>query len=289
MFNRITHRQLSHAIILIKIILVIVIGIKLVKEHEEGIAVQFDSRFFLFFLAGFIAEIIDGSMGMAYGVICSSMLIFFGVPPALTSASVHTAEVFTTGVSGLSHLHFRNVDFPLFWRLVIPGVVGSVLGAVLISKFLEGDDIKPFISVYLFILGLRLIYIQYYRFASAELVMKGFGVLGFFGGALDAIGGGGWGPVVSSSVLNKGGYAPHVIGTVNTAEFFITFSSTGVFLMLVGVHNWDIILGLILGGVLAAPLGAYFVKIVPHRVLIFIVAAILMIISSLTLYYHFAK
>lgn len=119
--------------------------------------------------------------------------------------------------------------------------------------------------------------------------MKGFGLLGFFGGALDAIGGGGWGPVVSSAVLNKGGHAPHVIGTVNTAEFFVTFSSTGIFLMLVGVNNWDIILGLILGGVWAAPLGAYLVNRISHRVLVIVVGLILMLISSLTIYHYFGK
>lgn len=291
MLKNITNKHISRSIIFIKVIVIIVLGYQIWKKFETDpdFHMSLDNEFFLFVLVGFVAEVIDGSIGMAYGATCSGILIFFGVPPALASAGVHTAEVFTTGVSGLSHLHFKNVDKRLFFKLVITGVIGSVIGAYLLSSVLPGEKIKPFIAAYLFFVGLRLLYFEIRRRKKEQKSLKYLPALGLVGGTFDAIGGGGWGPVVTSTILNSGNNARHTIGTVNTAEFFVTFASTSVFLFLVGIDSWKIILGLIVGGVIAAPLGAYVVKTFNHRLLMFIVGGVLVLISSLTLYSHFFR
>jgi len=243
----------------------------------------FDKEFLLFCLAGFIAQLIDGTLGMAYGVSCSTILLQLGISPAVASASVHTAEVFTTGVSGLSHLYFKNVDKNLFLRLAIPGIIGAMIGAFLLSKVLDGSMIKPFIAGYLLILGI-IILIKSIREPLFKDEIKQVAPLGFFGGLLDAIGGGGWGPVVTSNLIHRGKTPQMTIGTVNTAEFFVAFFSTGVFLFFLGLDGWKIILGLIFGGVLAAPLGPYLIKFIKPRTLMFVVGLFIIITSFYTIY-----
>lgn len=242
----------------------------------------FDEAFWWFVLAGFVAQMIDGALGMAYGVSCTSILLQLGVPPALASASVHTAEVFTTGVSGLSHLYLKNVDKRMFIRLVVPGVIGAVLGAFLLSKVLDGDVIKPFIAAYLLVIGVLLL-VKCFREPLFREEIKHVSPLGFVGGLLDALGGGGWGPVVTSNIIRLGKTPRMTIGTVNTAEFFIAFASTGVFLFFLGMEGWKTLLGLIIGGVIAAPLGAFLVKFMRPRVLMFLVGIVIITTSLVTI------
>lgn len=242
-----------------------------------------DTEFLLFGLAGFVAQLIDGTLGMAYGVSCTTMLLHFGVPPAVASASVHTAEVFTTGVSGLSHIYMKNVDKQLFLRLAIPGVIGAVLGAFLLSKVLNGDVIKPFIAGYLMILGI-LILIKAVREPLFKEEIKNVIPLGFFGGLVDAIGGGGWGPIVTSNIIQRGKTPQMTIGTVNTAEFFVAFFSTGVFLFFLGMEGWKAVIALVIGGVIAAPVGPFLIKYIRPRILMFLVGAGIIITSLYTLY-----
>ena len=248
----------------------------------------FDNEFLLFCLAGFIAQIIDGTLGMAYGVSCTTFLLHLGVPPAVASASVHTAEVFTTGVSGLSHLYLGNVDKKLFIRLAIPGIIGAVIGAFLLSKILDGNVIKPFIAGYLLILGI-LILIKSIREPLFKDDIKNLAPLGFIGGLLDSIGGGGWGPIVTSNIIHRGKTPQITIGTVNTAEFFVAFFSTGVFLFFLGLEGWKTILGLILGGVLAAPIGAMLIKFIKPKTLMFVVGVVVIISSLFTIISAYAK
>jgi uncharacterized membrane protein YfcA len=247
-------------------------------QSEQQRTFVFDTTFFLFVLAGFLAQIIDGTLGMAYGVSCTTFLLHLGVPPVLASASVHTAEVFTTGVSGLSHLYLKNVDKKLFIRLAIPGIIGAMIGAFLLSRVLNGNAIKPFVAGYLLILGV-LILIKSIREPLFKEEIKNVSPLGFIGGMLDAMGGGGWGPIVTSNIIHRGKTPQLTIGTVNTAEFFVAFFSTGVFLFFVGMQGWKTILGLILGGILAAPIGAYLVRFIKPRVLMFLVGLIIIITS----------
>lgn len=246
----------------------------------------FDNSFFWFVLVGFIAQLIDGTLGMAYGATCTSMLLSVGVPPAIASASVHTAEVFTTGISGLSHLLLKNVDKKLFLKLAIPGMVGAGLGAFFLSRVIDGNIIKPFIACYLMFLGVIII-IKAFREPLFKDEIKQVTPLGFFGGLLDSIGGGGWGPLVASNLIRKGKTPQLTIGTVNTAEFFVAFVSTGVFLLILGMDAWKPILGLIVGGIPAAPIGAVVVKYVKPRLLMFLVGICIVLSATYMIFLAF--
>jgi len=205
------------------------------------------------------------------------VLLSMGVPPAAVSASVHTAEVFTTGASGASHLAMRNVDKRLFLRLALPGMVGGAIGAYVLTQ-LPGDVIRPFIYAYLLILSIVIL-----LRAAGRLMPKGevrrVPVLGFFAGLLDATGGGGWGPVATSTLLARGGTARTTIGTVNAAEFLVTVSISVTFFLTMGLQHLDVILGLLVGGMIAAPLAALFVKHVRERWVLLAVGLLVMAIS----------
>lgn len=274
-------KHISYVILALK---VIIIGWLLWEYFNSSPDNRFglDSEFILFCLAGFLAQLIDGTLGMAYGVSCTTFLLHLGVPPAVASASVHTAEVFTTGVSGLSHLYLGNVDKKLFIRLAIPGIVGAIIGAFLLSRVLDGNAIKPFISAYLLVLGV-LILIKAIREPLFKDEIKNVSPLGLIGGMLDSLGGGGWGPIVTSNIIHKGKTPQITIGTVNTAEFFVAFFSTGVFLFFLGLEGYKSILGLILGGVLAAPLGAFLLRFIKPKTLMFIVGLVIIITSCYTI------
>lgn len=280
--EKLKFKHITFVILALKLVFIIWLIYSFFHSNQQQ-TFTIDQEFLLFCLAGFIAQIIDGTLGMAYGVSCSTILLQLGISPAVASASVHTAEVFTTGVSGLSHLYFKNVDKNLFIRLAIPGIIGAVIGAFLLSKVLDGNVVKPFIASYLLVLGL-LIVIKSIREPLFKDEIKRVSPLGFIGGLLDAIGGGGWGPVVTSNIIHRGKTPQMTIGTVNTAEFFVAFFSTGVFLFFLGLEGWKIILGLIFGGVLAAPVGPYLIKFLRPRVLMFIVGIFIIITSCYTIY-----
>lgn len=231
-----------------------------------------------FILVGFGAQVIDGALGMAYGVISSTLLLTLGVPPSRASASVHVAETFTTGVSAISHILHRNVDWKLFSRLIIPGVIGGVTGAYILSS-IDSTVVKPYIQVYLASIGLFLIWRGFHlppRQRDPKWVMP----LGLFGGFLDASGGGGWGPVVTSNLLLQGSSPRHTIGTVNTVEFILTMSISLTFLIHLGWEAFTTYtLGLLIGGVVAAPFGAMLARHVAPRILFSAVGVILTLTS----------
>lgn len=245
---------------------------------------SFDKEFLLFIAAGFVAQIIDGALGMAYGVSCSTMLLGIGVPPAIASASVHTAEVFTTGVSGLSHIFMRNIDKRLFFRLVFTGVAGAIIGAYLISKIFDGKLIKPYVAGYLLLLGIYILLKSFRKIKTTQSNWRFAPALGFVGAFFDSIGGGGWGPIVSSNLIDKGNSPREVIGTVNTAEFFVTFFSTGVFIFFLGIEAWKPVLALIIGGVVAAPIGAYILRFMTPKTIMRLVGILIIVTSSYTIY-----
>ncbi|GLT01225.1 UPF0721 transmembrane protein [Sphingobium jiangsuense] len=237
-----------------------------------------------FIFIGFAAQLIDGALGMAYGVISSTLLIAMGVSPKHASAGVHAAETFTTAVSGLSHIYHRNIDWQLFRRLAIPGVIGGVGGAYLLSN-IDSGVIKPFVLAYLTSIGLWLIWRSthvIHRARDPRVVAP----LGLVGGFLDASGGGGWGPVVTSNLLLQGGDPRTTIGTVNTAEFLLTLSVSITFLVHLGWESFTIATtGLLIGGVVAAPLGAKLAKhIAPNRLLLLVG-----VVLTLTSAYGIAK
>ncbi|HRI86565.1 MAG TPA: sulfite exporter TauE/SafE family protein [Ignavibacteria bacterium] len=283
MINKISNRHIAVIIVSMKTVLVVFIILQLTLFTEKEIDVSFDEQFLLLVFAGFIAQLIDGALGMAYGVSCTTFLLNFGVPPVLASASVHTAEVFTTGVSGLSHLFLKNVNLKLFLRLAIPGVIGSVTGAYLLSNVLDGGFIKPYVSAYLFLIGVFIL-VKSFKVLNQKREVKKVSALGLAGGFFDSIGGGGWGPIVTSNLIMQGETPRETVGTVNTAEFFVTFFSTGVFLFFVGVDSWKIILALIIGGVIAAPFGALMAKKINPKLLMLFVGIVIIITSSYTIY-----
>lgn len=241
-----------------------------------------DQILIVYIIVGFLAQIIDGALGMAYGVSAAAFLLSIGVPPAAASACVHTAEVVTTGVSGLSHLGFGNVDKKLFQRLMIPGVIGAVLGAYILTA-VPGEAIKPFIALYLLIMGFVILRTAFKKIHMKEVKSRLI-PLGLAGGFLDAIGGGGWGPIVTSTLIARGNNPRISVGSVNLAEFFVTVSAVATFSITIGLGHWQIIIGLIIGGVLAAPLAAYVCKRLPPRALLILVAILIVALSTYTLY-----
>lgn len=236
--------------------------------------------FLLFLAVGFAAQMIDGALGMAYGVSATTVLLSLGTPPAVASASVHVAEVFTTGASGFAHWRLGNVDKRLLWRLALPGMVGGGLGAYALTSF-PGEKLAPFVSAYLFIMGCVILYKAWrlQKGPARELPMNRVPILGFVGAFLDAAGGGGWGPIVASSLLGSGGKPRLVIGSVNLAEFFVTAVISATFVLSIGLELWLVIAGLIVGGVIAAPIAARLAKSVPDKPLMLIVGVVVMILS----------
>lgn len=234
--------------------------------------------FLMFVAVGLGAQLVDGALGMAYGLVSSSVLLALGVPPAAASAAVHTAEVFTTGVSGGAHAALGNVDRKLFVRLAIPGVVGGVIGAYVLTQ-IPGDIIKPFIYAYLFVLAV-LILLRGIGRRIPRGEVKRVGLLGFFAGLLDASGGGGWGPMATSTLLAGGGKARTTIGTVSASEFVVTLAISLTFLLTVGVQHWQIVAGLLVGGVIAAPVAALMVRHIPERAVLCAVGVLILCISS---------
>jgi uncharacterized membrane protein YfcA len=235
---------------------------------------------------GFAAQVVDGALGMAYGVTASSLLLGVGVAPAVSSATVHAAECFTTGASALSHHTFGNIDRKLFRRLLLPGMVGAATGAYLLVQ-LPGEKIKPWIAGYLLLLGIVII-AKGFREIVSKRVTTHLIPLGFFGALVDAIGGGGWGPVVATNLLARGNEARLTIGTVNAVEFFVTLTASLVFLVTLGVSHWQIVAALALGGVAAAPLGGWLVKHLNPRYLLIVVGLLVVGLSLRTLYQHFS-
>jgi hypothetical protein len=234
-------------------------------------------NFYLYVIVGFTAQMIDGALGMAYGATSTSFLISTGVPPAVASSGVHVAEVFTTGISGFSHWKMGNVDKSLFKKLVIPGMVGAGLGAFVLSSF-DGKIIKPYVSAYLLILGV-IVLSRSFRKTIIFRKVKRIPVLAVFGGFVDASGGGGWGPVVTTTLLSTGSIPRYTIGTVNAVEFLVALTASGVFSIMIGLSLWPVILGLILGGSFAAPLGAYVCHKIPVRPALVVVGLLIIFLS----------
>jgi uncharacterized membrane protein YfcA len=232
---------------------------------------------------GLIAQAVDGALGMAYGITSSTFLLATGVSPAVASASVHIAEVFTTGVSGVSHVRLGNVNKSLFLKLLIPGILGAVLGAFILTS-IDGKILKPYISIYLLIMGIYIISKIFRKLKPATQAPKHVAKLALLGGFVDSVGGGGWGPVVTTTLVGAGHNPRETIGTVNFAEFFLTFASAITFAVLVGEGPWPIVAGLVIGGIFAAPFAAYACKKLHARTLLILVGTLISIVSLLTLY-----
>ncbi|MFN4265574.1 MAG: sulfite exporter TauE/SafE family protein [Aquabacterium sp.] len=252
-------------------------GFELIVETLQG------DTFWKAVAVGLLAQTVDGALGMAYGITSTSFLLATGSSPAVASASVHIAEVFTTGVSGISHIKLGNVNKDLFLRLLVPGMIGASLGAWTVSK-IDGNVIKPYVSAYLVIMGIYIISKIFRTIKVRKEEPKHVAKLGLLGGFVDAVGGGGWGPVVTTTLVGTGQDPRTTIGSVNLAEFFLTFISAMVFAILVDEAPWPTVAGLVVGGLFAAPFAAFLTKRLHTRTLLIMVGTVISLISTYNLY-----
>jgi len=248
------------------------------------------TTFLIFIGVGFIAQMIDGALGMAYGVSSNTFLLSVGVPPAVASACVHIAEVVTTGISGITHWKLGNVDKETFKKLIIPGVLGGIAGAYLLTA-IDGNIIKPYVSIYLIIMGFVILWKALSSITKEGKPIPWIAPLGLVGGFCDAIGGGGWGPVVTTTLVAQGKHPRFSIGSVNSSEFFVTFAESVTFLLTLGglLTNWPIFVGLLIGGAVAAPLAAFVTKHLPIRLLMGMVGILIIGLSIRTLLLIYVK
>jgi uncharacterized protein len=262
--------------------------LKLSPETKISIAsfasdVVTSDLFYEAMLVGLLAQLVDGSLGMAYGITSTSFLIGIGATPAAASGAVHVAEIFTTAFSGISHIKFGNVHKDLFKKLVIPGVIGGILGAYILTS-IDGKLIKPYITVYLLLMGLFILRKAFILIKHNNKKIKHVRKLALTGGFLDAIGGGGWGPIVTSTLIGQGNSPRHTIGSVNTAEFFVSFATGITFILLGSAGHWILVAGLIIGGLFSAPFAAYLTSKLSTKKLLVAVGFLITAISIYNLY-----
>lgn len=233
-----------------------------------------------FIAVGFAAQLVDGALGMAFGVLSNTLMVgILGVPPALASQRVHVVECFTTAVSGISHLIQRNIDKRLFFRLLIPGMAGGLLGTTLLAN-IDSEMIKPYVLLYLAGIGVWLL-VRGIMYPPRLREARHVAPLGLVGGFLDAAGGGGWGPVVTSNLLVQGAEPRKVVGTVNAVEFFLTITISAAFIFHLGIADLaGATLGFLIGGVVAAPVGAFAAKHFSPKLMLVMVGVALTITSG---------
>jgi uncharacterized membrane protein YfcA len=240
-----------------------------------------DKTFPIMVLAGFLAQLVDGALGMGYGVTSATILLSSGINPAAISGSIHTAEMFASGASGYSHYKFGNVNRKLFKALLVPGVLGAIGGAIMLvflgNKY--GGFIRPVIASYTLVLGIKFI-INAFRERKPQKKFKHFRLLAGVGGFFDSFGGGGWGPIVTSTLINNGRSHKYVVGSVSVTEFFVTLASAFTFFTLIGVSHWQTIVALIIGGLIAAPIAAKLAGKLPKKTA-FLLLGVLVIFWSI--------
>jgi uncharacterized protein len=241
-------------------------------------------------IVGLIAQLVDGSLGMAYGVTSTTLLLAVGISPALASASVHIAEVGTCAMSGVSHWRFGNVDWSKIVWLAVPGAIGAFLGAVVLVSVITAEAAEPIVAVFLFSLGIfilaRFSFRRHERPVRERPIPKTFiSPLGFVAGFLDAAGGGGWGPISTPTLLSSGRMQPRkVIGTVDASEFLVAFAASVGFLISLSFADipWQLVGALLLGGLIAAPIAAWIVRILPARIMGTAVGGFILIVNMKT-------
>lgn len=283
-----TYSLVAFALMLIGHFIFSYIPMRQIADDTSAWYKTLDPNFHWMVLAGFLAQMVDGATSMGYGVTSSIVLQSAHVSPAAISAGIHTAEMFTTAASGYSHYKFGNVNKKLFKALVIPGILGAVLGALLLVKF---DDthlkyLRPAMAIYTMLLGIR-IFSNAFRAVNTKKKFKRFGWLAGAGGFLDSFGGGGWGPIVTSTLITKGRTPRYVVGSVSLTEFFVTLASAFTFFTMIGVQNWQVILALVLGGVAAAPIAARLAGKLPRKTSFIFLGTIVVLWSFRILYKAF--
>lgn len=246
---------------------------------QDWLSAQFNKQLLLYMLGGFVASLIDGACGMAYGVTSTTFLLSLGIPPAAASASVHASEVFNNGASGLMHWKSGNVNFKLFKKLLIPGIIGAVTGATILSSLHQYSHyLKPVVGCYTLFLGVLIIRKALNKTRPAKKI-KRIGLLAGLGGLLDAIGGGGWGPIVTTGLIAGGRNVRYTIGTSTLTKACVAFTSALTFILLIGLHHFQVILGLVLGGMIAAPIAVRISNKLPVKTLMLFVGVVVILVS----------
>lgn len=257
-------------------------GLSTVISADElnGYISEIPPAFYGMVLVGFFAQLVDGAVGLGYGVTCATSMMLFGIKLPAISGSIHTAEMFSSGISGFSHYKFGNVNKKLLLWLAIPGSIGAIFGALLLIYLGNKYETITYaiLASYTMIIGIRLVIIAFRKKITRKKV-KNTGLLGFSGGLFDAFGGGGWGPIVTSTLLAKGRKSSYVVGTVSLAEFFVTLAASATFFASLGVSHWYIVIGLILGGSIAAPLAARLAGKLPQKTAVLAVAFLVIVFS----------
>jgi uncharacterized membrane protein YfcA len=276
-----TYSLLAFAFMLIGHFIFSYLPIKDLADGTVDLYKTLDKNFHWMLLAGFLAQLVDGALGMGYGVTSATILLSTGVPPAAISGSIHTAEMFAAGASGYSHYKFGNVNKKLFKALLIPGVIGAVFGAILLTRLGEThvDYIRPILASYTLFLGVKIL-LNAFRKQRIQKKFKRHGWLAGVGGFFDSFGGGGWGPIVTTTLITKGRSPKYVIGSVSLTEFFVTLASAFTFFTMLGVSHWQTIVALIIGGLVAAPLAARLTGKLPRKTS-FILLGVLVIFWSI--------
>jgi uncharacterized protein len=242
-----------------------------------------------FFLVGFFAQLVDGALGMAFGVISNTALLWLGVPPAIATKNVHVIKVFTGAASGISHILHKNVDWKLFAKLSVSGIIGGVSGAYVMSA-LHLRDAKiavPYVFGYLILVGIYILWRGLGHKAAVERRARVVMPFGLIGGFLDATGGGGWGPVVTSNLLAQGNNPRKTVGTVNAAEFVLAIAVSITFISTIGFGDLPVaVIGLLIGGVAAAPLASRITRHIPAKLMMIAVGVLLISISVFGILRH---
>lgn len=247
-----------------------------------------DKSLFMMILTGFLAQLINGTMGMGFGLISTSVLLGVGIPVPAISSSVHTAEVVACGASAYSHYKFGNVNKKLLRHMLVPAVLGSIIGAFLLAELGKkyAVYVRPVVAAYTLFISIRLL-LKAIRTKQRKKQVKRVGWLAFAGASVDAFGGCGWGPLVTSTLIAKGRAPKYVVGTVNITRFFLTFASTITFFIMIGVSHWKTVVGLIVGGVIAAPIGSRLVGKLPAKPMLIAVGIVITLWSSFLLFQTF--
>ena len=258
-----------------------------VKELGNDILLNLDENICWYLLIGFVAQMIDGALGMAYGVSVTTFLLSLGIPfitPAIASASMHASEIFTTGSSSLVYMRHKNINKKMFRALLFPGIIGAIAGVVTVS-FVSKEYfslIRPLVAIYTLILGV-LIIVKTLRVPKKRKKIKQLSPVAFTGGFLDSVGGGGWGPIVTTSLLAGGRHLRYAVGSSHLAKFFVALTSTITFFFFIGLDHWQIIFGLVIGGMIASPMSIYFSTKIPIKKGLLLVGIVIITISLKTI------
>jgi uncharacterized membrane protein YfcA len=265
-----------------------------IGHYFSGLVNSLDSSVLLYIAGGFIAQLIDGALGMAYGVSVTTFLLSLGIPaitPAVASASMHAAEIFTTGTSSLVYMRYKNVNNKLFKTLLIPGAIGAILGAILIS-FISKDSIgivKPFVGAYTFFLGVLIIRKALNLHIKTRRRIKKIKPVALAGGFLDSVGGGGWGPIVTTTLIAGGRDFRYAVGSSHVAKFFVAIISTATFIAILGLNHWHIIFGLVVGSMIAAPISISISNKISKKWGLILVGMLVIIVSLRNIIFAFIK